>query len=118
MSDDWTDGTPTVLTSACANCGHRWYIRRVQCPRCGDERIERTTSAETGRVVAVTSVAARLDPNGVGLSLALVDLDDGIRILARCQPTTTPGTTVRWSFPDSNPASGPHVDDVASASGL
>jgi uncharacterized OB-fold protein len=109
---DWTDGEPLVLASSCAQCGHRWYIAREFCPRCGDSEIVRSVAAPTGRVVAVTSISPRLDPNGVGLSLALVDLEDGIRILARCEAGLVPGTEARWFFPDygTHPASGPHVE--------
>lgn len=114
MNTDWTDGEPTVLTSSCAHCGHRWYLRRERCPRCNDSAVTRSPSAPSGVVAAVTSISARLDPDGAGLSLALVDLDDGIRILARCDSALSPGQTVRWCFADGRPiASGPWVEAVS-----
>jgi uncharacterized OB-fold protein len=113
MNDDWTGGSPAIMTSICAQCAHRWYLHRELCPRCAGVDIERHPSAPTGTVVAVTSIAPRLDPAGVGLSVALVDLDDGIRILARCGAELRPGHAVRWLFPDGLTEAGPRVELVS-----
>ena len=115
MTQDWTGGEPLVLTCSCRHCGHRWYIARDFCPRCGATDPTRSVAAPVGVVVAVTSISPTLDPDGVGLSLALVDLVDGIRILARCESGLIPGESVRWYFPDSGrqPESGPWVAVVS-----
>lgn len=111
MTADWTSGTPVVLVSACPGCGHRWYIARPRCPRCASPEVRRSRAATAGTAVAVTSVAPRLSPDGEGVSLALVDLDDGIRIMARCPADLAAGARVRWYVPD--PGAGqppvPHV---------
>jgi uncharacterized OB-fold protein len=109
---DWTSGAARVATSSCDRCGHRWYIRRERCPRCSGGRISRVTSAPTGRVVAVTSVSPGITAAGVGVSLALVDLDDGIGVLARCAPELAPGERVRWYVPEPDPAGRPSVPHV------
>jgi uncharacterized OB-fold protein len=112
---DWTRGVPTVLTSSCERCGHRWYVQRLRCPRCANLRQRRQPAAPTGVVVARTSISADLTPDGVGRTIALVDLDDGIRILARCSPDIAAGAAVRWFFPDVGVEVDVDVDaDVAS----
>jgi len=113
---DWTRGTPAVLVSACPDCGHCWYIARPRCPRCASPDVERRLAASTGTAAAVTSIAPRLSQDGTGVSIALVDLDDGIRIMARCAAELTVGARVRWYFPESDEAAGqrlvPHVEVV------
>ena len=104
---DWTRGTPVVLVSACPDCGHRWYIARPRCPRCAGADVQRHLAVSTGTVAAVTSVSPQLSQDGVGVSIALVDLDDGIRIMARAAPELAVGARVQWFFPDSDQAAGP-----------
>jgi uncharacterized OB-fold protein len=99
MTADWTRGTPVVLVSACPDCGHRWYVARPRCPRCASPDVRLSRAGSDGTAVAVTSVSPRLTPDGAGVSLALVDLDDGIRIMARCPSDLTVGARVRWYFP-------------------
>jgi uncharacterized OB-fold protein len=102
---DWTSGAAQLLTSACLDCKHRWYIARDRCPRCASARIDRVPSAPEGLVAAVTSVSPRIAVDGIGLSLALVDLDDGIRIMARCPAELVAGARVSWFVPESQPDS-------------
>ncbi|GEL22239.1 hypothetical protein PSU4_11930 [Pseudonocardia sulfidoxydans NBRC 16205] len=89
MTADWTDGEPRIVVSVCAACGHRWYLRRAQCPNCGGS-VSSTTSAGVGTVVAVTS--------GERGAIALVDLVDGVRVLGRCGSSLRPGSAVRLRF--------------------
>lgn len=104
---DWTRDTPLILTSSCLRCGHRWYISRQRCPRCGGSVIERRPSAPVGSVVAVTSVSPQISLDGMQMGLTLVDLDDGIRIMARCAPGLAVGARVRWFFPEHRPGRDP-----------
>lgn len=89
MIDDWADGEPRIVVSMCDDCGHRWYLRRDRCPRCSGP-VSSTTSAGRGAVVATTS--------GKTGAIALVDLDDGVRVLGRGDAATRPGTPVRLTF--------------------
>jgi uncharacterized OB-fold protein len=113
---DWTRGAPVVLVSACPDCGHRWYIARPRCPRCASPDVQRHLAAGTGTVAAVTSVSPQLIPDGAGVSIALVDLDDGIRIMARAAPDLAVGARVQWFFPACGQSAGqrpvPHVKVV------
>lgn len=87
--NDWTDGEPRVVVSGCDDCGHRWYLRRECCPRCGGPVNERIS--EGGGRVTATTVGDRG-------AIALVDLSEGVRVLGRCDPTLRPGTAVRLTF--------------------
>jgi uncharacterized OB-fold protein len=89
VNSDWTDGTPRVLVSVCDDCAHRWYLRRDRCPRCAGP-VSTTAAAARGVVVGVTS--------GERGAIALVDLVDGIRVLARCDPALEAGSPARLTF--------------------
>lgn len=104
MTGDWTTGTPRIVVHSCRSCGHRWYLDHTRCPRCGGLTVDHRTANGTGTAVAVTAAD--------GTGLALVDLTDGIRILARCPQGTRPGDRVRVWFPDTEPVV-PHVETTS-----
>jgi len=90
---DWTDGTPALLVSHCEACGRKWYLRRPACPSCGGARITRIPAAGRGHVAAVT-VAHRRVRGGDPIGIALVDLEEGVRVMTRCRRGTTVGQAV------------------------
>lgn len=100
MSDerkDWTQGVPELLVSRCVGCSQRWYFRRETCPRCGSADISKTPAGGGGVVVACTTVhrnAAGKPPFGV----ALVHLDEGVRVMGRCVAGTRVGRRVTAYF--------------------
>lgn len=97
---DWATGEPAVFVSACIRCDRRWYLPRRWCPACGSEDVIRTRSSGVGQTAAVTVIYRRTggdDPIGI----ALVDLDEGVRMMARCHLTTLVGTRVRLTFVSS-----------------
>ena len=99
--DDWTAGVPAIFVSECAACGHRWYLPRDACLNCGGTRLRRSQSAGCGTVVAVTTV--HRPPPGMShgespVGIALVDLDEGVRVMGQCPVTTSVGERVRASF--------------------
>jgi uncharacterized protein len=99
MAKDWTDGVPRLLVSECTGCGHRWYIQRDTCPRCGgDVRFEE--AAGQGTVFALTTVfrSARGTESREPIGIVLVDLPEGVRIMARCDEHPPVGTAVRLSI--------------------
>ncbi len=63
----------------CTACTHAVFPPRVLCPACGDPRLEWQNSSGEGVVYSVTTLAPRgHEPYAV----ALVDLDEGFRMLA------------------------------------
>ena len=58
----------------------------------------------------MTSVVATVSsPTASAVSLALVDLDDGIRIMARCAPSLTPGAGCAGSMSRGSKAGRPQL---------
>jgi uncharacterized OB-fold protein len=117
---DWTAGRPVILVCRCRSCARRWYISRDACPACGSPDVATDPAAGTGLVFASTTVhrvaAGAVDePGPVGI--ALVDLDEGVRVMGRCAPGTTVGSRVRVVFhsragdPD-HPSLLPHFETV------
>lgn len=99
---DWTEGTPRLLIESCPACGHRWYLRRPACPRCGGDEVRRDATAGAGRVCAVTIVhrapASGHPPTPYGI--CLVDLDDQVRIMCRCEVDVPVGARVLVALHD------------------
>jgi uncharacterized OB-fold protein len=101
LPDDWTQGQARLVVSRCRSCGHRWYLRREACPACASADIEGVPAAGTGVVAAGTTVhrlaaGAVSEPGPVGI--ALVDLDEGVRVMGRCTPGIPIGVAVRVRF--------------------
>lgn len=97
---DWTQGAATLLARGCNDCAHRWYFERVRCPRCASANV--TAAAVEGRGTAVAATTIRRAPGGavggVPFSIALVDLDEGVRVMGRCAADTGPGDRVELRF--------------------
>lgn len=94
--EDWTNGIPRLLAQRCAS-GHAWYLPRTRCPRCGGA-VEDFEPVPVGTVVARTEVHRRADGSAGVLGIALVELDDGMRIMARCAGDAPIGARVRIGF--------------------
>lgn len=86
LADDWTMGENRLRGQRCAE-GHRWYLPRLRCPHCGAEASSFEPSGG-GTVFAQTSVHRHTGAQTEPIGIALVDLDDGIRVMARCPPGT------------------------------
>lgn len=89
---DWSRGTPRILAQKCPR-GHAWYLSRPRCPRCGAE----ATSFEPGNegtVFALTTLHRRSDGAHEVVRIALVDLDEGIRLMTRASKAVEIGCRV------------------------
>ena len=107
-SGDWTTGEPRLLAQRCTE-GHSWYLPRRRCPECAAE-VSSFEPIGTGTVFAQTSLHRRVaaptggedSTSGTGsteaIGIALVDLDEGVRMMARCQPQTPIGSRVMVSI--------------------
>lgn len=98
-ADDWTSGMPALLLHTCADCSARWYVPRSRCPACGSPGVRALEPAGTGTTVAVTC----LPGEGGEIRLALVDLDEEVRVLGRTVADVMPGDRVALSFPTTPP---------------
>jgi len=98
---DWTEGAAGVVFQACPACHHTWYFRRGFCPRCGHTAPESRQAGGHGVVHAVTRVARApseaLRPYAP-YTIALVDLDEGIRVMAHVEDGVRIGDGVIAEF--------------------
>jgi uncharacterized protein len=81
----------------CADCSAAVFYPRVLCPVCGSGALEWRESAGRGTVYATTALYSRdRDPRNV----ALVDLDEGFRMMSRVDGVAAEevavGTRVRF----------------------
>ena len=66
----------------CWDCSSAVFYPRVLCPSCGGTSLEWQTSGGRGVVYATTAVYRR---DGEPYNVALVDLDEGFRMMSRVE---------------------------------
>jgi uncharacterized OB-fold protein len=85
----------------CADCGAAQRLARYACRACGSTRLEWKNSAGGGIVFAV-SVVSRAPSDAykplLPYTLALVDLDEGARLMAHAEPGIAIGERVAAGF--------------------
>ena len=71
----------TIHGSKCASCGAVSYPKHAICPNCRAERFEDVEIGGEGKVLTFTDVyALAVDYETRYLRLAMVELDDGVRV--------------------------------------
>ena len=99
--NDWTTGTEGIAYQRCEACNHLWYFRRGFCPRCGSQSVETLQSSGSGIVYAVTEVlrapSEQLRPYAP-FWIALIDVDEGFRMMAHVEPGASIGERVHVRF--------------------
>ncbi len=73
-----------LMVQRCTQCARHVFYPRVLCPHCGSQSLEWTASAGTGTVYS-TTVVARRDSDGGPYNVALVNLDEGVRMMSRVE---------------------------------
>ena len=76
------------LIQRCGDCHQAIYYPREVCPHCGSVNLSLVEPAGTGTVHAVTTVRRKADAGG-DLNVSLVDLDEGVRLMARVDGVPT-----------------------------
>jgi uncharacterized OB-fold protein len=90
-----------LILESCPDCGHVWRLARGLCPRCGSRKIETREAAGGGRVYSVTTVTRAPDETFRALvpyRIALVDLDEGPRVMAHLDGEAGIGDRVRGAI--------------------
>jgi hypothetical protein len=72
------------LIQRCGACQRAIYFPRVLCPFCGAADPELVAPGGGGTVHAVTTVRRKPDAGG-DYNVCLVDLDEGVRLMARVE---------------------------------
>ena len=98
---DWTTGAESLLYQRCRSCKSVWYFRRGFCPSCGSTDVEALPSRGMGVVHAVTLVCRPATAEArahVPFTIALVDLAEGIRVMAHGDRDLAIGDNVSLRF--------------------
>ena len=86
----------------CTVCGKIHYPPRVTCSKCGARTFETLVLPREGRVVTFTVV--RVPPAGfteqTPLPIALIELDDGVQVMAQIGDVEDPTGGVRNVVPE------------------
>lgn len=84
-----------------ARCGKAQFPPKARCDACDGERLEMRQAAGTGTIFSITVVhrppsdaLRQYAPYGI----ALVDLDEGFRMMAHADPDLAIGARVRAAF--------------------
>jgi uncharacterized protein len=91
-----------IFSRCCADqCGAAQFPPKTRCDVCDSDRLEMRQAAGTGTIFSITVVhrppsdaLRRHAPYGI----ALVDLDEGFRMMAHAEPALGIGARVRASF--------------------
>jgi uncharacterized protein len=98
---DWTTGEERIVYQTCPSCRALWYFRRDFCPRCGHCPPTDCDARGTGTVYAITLVtrapAEEFRPH-VPYAIALIDADEGFRLMAHVDRDLRIGDKVRARF--------------------
>jgi len=66
----------------CTACNQHVFYPRVLCPHCGGDQLEWTAPSGRGAVYS-TTVVRRKEADGGDYNVALIDLDEGPRMMSR-----------------------------------
>jgi uncharacterized OB-fold protein len=93
-----------LLARRCAACGYLQHPPSPMCPRCGSVDWDVTDLAGTGSVYSWVLSRHPSQPDEDARIVALIDLDEGIRMVSNLQDIEAgdvrPGLRVRVSFPE------------------
>lgn len=66
----------------CAGCGLHVFYPRVVCPHCGSSKLDWVSPSGRGTVYS-TTVVRRKPADGGDYNVALIDLEEGVRMMSR-----------------------------------
>lgn len=97
-ADCWTRGGQRFVYQHCGACGRQWLFMRDFCPHCGARDPLFKAAAGRGTVSASTLVHRAPDDRFRVIApyrLVLVDLDEGLRLMAHADATLAVGDRVQ-----------------------
>lgn len=110
-ADDWTTGVEAIRFERCPACGASWYFGRGRCPACGATVVERPASRGDGILRAVSTVTRAPSPELRAFTpyrVALVDMDEGFRMMGHVDEGLAIGDRVRAGYRRLGPVLVPH----------
>lgn len=103
LARDWWAGVAKghIGYESCADCKAAQFYPRGHCTTCGSRRVDTRYAAGTGTIFSITVVHRPPSPAlqaYAPYAIALVDLDEGVRLLAHADPALAIGARARASF--------------------
>ncbi len=98
---DWTQGSEGIAYQACPACKAVWYFHRGFCPSCGNRNPQSRQAGGQGVVHAVTLVTRAPSEElraHAPYAIALVDVDEGFRVMAHAEQGLVIGERVQCRF--------------------
>ncbi len=99
----------------CADCNHAQFFPRSHCLNCNSDHVEWQVSKGIGTIYSVTRVERAPTDEFRALApycIALVDLDEGVRLMAHANRTLAIGAKVRVTFFNHNNRSLPRFEPL------
>ena len=81
------------LIQKCASCGACIHYPRLLCTHCGSDRLQTIEASGNGTVYS-TSVIRRRPERGGDYNVALIDLDEGPRLMSRVEGVEPGAVTI------------------------
>ncbi len=81
------------MLQQCTGCARYVFYPRVLCPHCASTSLAWKSAAGLGTVYS-TTVVARRETEGGPYNVALVDLDEGVRMMSRVEGIVAPDQVV------------------------
>lgn len=79
------NGALALIGHHCADCGKKSFPPTELCPNCSSERVENVFFRGEATVLAATTTRLPVHPYKPPFTLAIVDIDDEVRTLARIE---------------------------------
>jgi uncharacterized OB-fold protein len=108
----WTAGGTAILLQACPACARRWAFQRSFCPGCGRAGPHVLRASGEGTVHARSLVHRAATPETkrhAPYLILLVDLEEGVRIMAHGDPDLAIGERVVLGVRDFAGGRVPHA---------
>jgi len=77
----------------CPQCRHHVFIPRELCPHCGASPLRWVRASGGGTVYSATTIARKADAGG-SYNVALIDLDEGVRMMSRVEGLAPPDVRI------------------------
>ncbi len=103
LARDWWTGVADgrIGYEVCRDCNAAQFYPRGRCTACGSTRVETRQAAGNGTIFSITVVHRPPSPALQAFApyaIALVDLDEGVRLMAHADPALWIGARVRATF--------------------
>lgn len=79
------NGRPALVGRLCRNCQKKSFPPTELCPHCASDEIEHVFLADEVTVLAAATTRAPVPPYDPPFTLAMVDMEDGIRTIGRVE---------------------------------